>query len=152
MCHGDDGIARQEWYALGQLRCAPVFERWMTEFGTNLRSTIERSTVLRVLAMVLWFHSYFRNTIDRTRVLASTSKGYVGWIPETARLGDTVALLAGAPFPFILRKRPDGYFSVVGDAYIQGIMHGEAWPADNETGSARSKSSRLRERLISLAD
>lgn len=133
MCHGDDGIARQEWNPPNQLRCEPVFEQWLTENSSNLPSTIERSALLRILAMVMRLHLYF-NRVDRTRVIASTSKGYLGWIPETARSGDMIALLARAPCPIILRKRPDGYFSVVGDAYIEGIMHGEAWSQDNETG------------------
>ncbi|KAK5124302.1 hypothetical protein LTR85_002005 [Meristemomyces frigidus] len=67
---------------------------------------------------------------DLTRVLARTSDHHVGWIPERSRVGDRICLFAGAPFPFVIRDIGEGYYELIGDAYIQGIMNGEAWPED----------------------
>jgi hypothetical protein len=52
----------------------------------------------------------------------------MGLIPAHAQEGDVVAVLTGGHVPIILRPR-DGYYTVVGDAYVQGIMDGEAMPA-----------------------
>lgn len=134
MCHGHDGIVQREPNTLNQEHCVPVFEQWLAESRLTFGSAIEQSTVLMALTMALRFNIFCRDEIDRTRVLASMSKARLGWIPELARSGDAVALLGGAPYPFILRRRQDGYYSVVGDAYIEGIMHGEAWPPDDKTG------------------
>lgn len=88
--------------------------------------------------------------LDTTKVLGLTSNAYmgwsngdleveeagaverVGWIPEVAKVGDIVCLLQGAPFPFVLRPDNDGYYEIIGDAYVHGVMHGEAWPEDDE--------------------
>ncbi|KAI0162912.1 heterokaryon incompatibility protein-domain-containing protein [Pestalotiopsis sp. NC0098] len=66
--------------------------------------------------------------LDHDHVLAQTSFGCYGWVPGRAQVGDSVVLLEGAARPFILRQTSDGWYRVVGDAYIQGRMNGEAWP------------------------
>lgn len=68
--------------------------------------------------------------LDSTRVLASTSDGRIGWVPESSKAGDAICLLKGAPFPFVLRDRGGGSYELQGDAYVQGIENGEAWPPD----------------------
>ncbi|KAL2059835.1 hypothetical protein VTL71DRAFT_9990 [Oculimacula yallundae] len=56
--------------------------------------------------------------------------GRLGWGPDKMREGDVVGILHGASIPFILR--PVGNrFEVIGDAYVHGIMGGEAM--DRET-------------------
>ena len=71
--------------------------------------------------------------LDTTRILARTSDRRVGWVPQHTKPGDLVALIRGAPFPFILRRADDEHYTIVGDAYIVGIMQGEACPkADND--------------------
>ena len=71
-----------------------------------------------------------RMTADTTRVLASMADGRIGWLPGSSQSDDHICLIQGAAFPFVLRARGDGTFAVVGDSYIHGIMHGEAWPED----------------------
>nr|POF07819.1 heterokaryon incompatibility protein 6, or allele [Quercus suber] len=76
--------------------------------------------------------------LDGARILADFSDGHVGWVPEHAQKGDVLYLLQGAPEPYILRPAVVGLISdpdiplytLVGDAYILGIMRGEAWPFD----------------------
>ena len=55
-----------------------------------------------------------------------TSKGYVGWAHPRAEKGDKVCILKGCSVPILLRSRPEGCYVVVGDAYVHGIMNGEA--------------------------
>ena len=70
--------------------------------------------------------------LDRTRLLAAMTDGRLGWVPRDAQPGDHVCLIQGCPAPFIVRERDDGYLAIVGDAFVQGVMSGEAWPKDYE--------------------
>nr|POF25955.1 heterokaryon incompatibility protein 6, or allele [Quercus suber] len=72
--------------------------------------------------------------LDPSRVLAWTSDGRVGWVPQNSREGDVIVLLQGAPEPYVVRERAegDGTCTLIGDAYIHGIMLGEAWEHDHE--------------------
>ena len=106
------------------------FQRWQAIAHQTINSDLELSTMYKALRRYLCLDWEIPNFIDRTRILTSTTTGLVGWIPEAAEPGDFVTLFEGSPWPFILRKRQEGYYSVIGDAYIQGIMHGEAWPED----------------------
>jgi hypothetical protein len=67
------------------------------------------------------------------RQLFTTTKGYLGVVTGKARVGDLVCLLLGAAVPFILRKVEEGcgkgtnrHFKLVGEAYVYGLMNGEA--------------------------
>ena len=72
------------------------------------------------------------HNLDTTRILAGMSNLKAGWVPQHARVGDFVALIKGAPFPFILRRLDGQYYSIVGDAYIEEIMKGEACPESDD--------------------
>jgi hypothetical protein len=54
-------------------------------------------------------------------------KGYLGMAKRSAdlRYTDFIGVLFGANVPFILRK-VDNHFLLVSDAYVEGLMHGEA--------------------------
>lgn len=59
-----------------------------------------------------------------------TARGYVGIAPDGARLGDRIAIVQGGAVPFVLRPgKHQGFtsvFALVGEAYMHGIMYGEA--------------------------
>ncbi|KAK8223084.1 heterokaryon incompatibility protein-domain-containing protein [Phyllosticta capitalensis] len=60
---------------------------------------------------------------------AQTASGYVGLVPDAAVQGDVVAVLAGGGVPYMLREVPgekEGTYRLVGPAYVEGIMGGEA--------------------------
>ena len=77
------------------------------------------------------FHSVFCQHY-RTRCLFRTRKGYLGLGPREAKEGDRVGLVAGARTPFVLRRRDADTkggaerYGLVGEAYVHGIMRGEA--------------------------
>jgi hypothetical protein len=65
------------------------------------------------------------------RRLFHTSKGYLGLGPALLQAGDLVCVLAGGAIPFVLRQDlrsspSKRRFKLVGEAYVHGIMHGEA--------------------------
>jgi len=71
------------------------------------------------------------------RIVRRIEQQYLGLFPERIYEGDSVVLLKGARVPFVLRKstqtRDDGeeLWGIVGDAYVYGIMAGEAWDETN---------------------
>jgi len=59
------------------------------------------------------------------RSFATTQKGYLALVPRKATPGKSVCVLRGGNVPFILNRRQDGYFELVGEAYVHGVMDGE---------------------------
>jgi hypothetical protein len=57
-----------------------------------------------------------------------TKKGYVGFVPYEAKLGDEICILHGGAVPFCMRRIPrmDSMYKLIGESYIHGIMYGEA--------------------------
>lgn len=71
---------------------------------------------------------------DDTRILIKLSDNRFGWASNKVRAGDLVILVKGAPFPFVVTtNRMTGRFQMLGDAYIDGVMKGEAWK-DHQSG------------------
>lgn len=63
---------------------------------------------------------------SRARRFASTSHGRLANIPIGAQAGDIVCIILGGSVPYVLRPQKDGYYSLVGECYLHGLMHGEA--------------------------
>ncbi|KAF2493959.1 hypothetical protein BU16DRAFT_562915 [Lophium mytilinum] len=60
------------------------------------------------------------------RRLFRTHTKFLGTGPRSLEVGDELWVLAGAPVPFVLRRLPNGRHQLVGEAYVYGLMHGEA--------------------------
>ena len=98
----------------------------------------------------LTYLSNQRRALHNRRIFR-TSKGYYGVGHRTIEVGDICCVIRGANVPFVLRKaqlEPDhsiqtsekSYaYKLVGEAYIQGVMNGEALVASK--GEMRSNSS-----------
>ncbi|KAF9229921.1 hypothetical protein BU15DRAFT_24559, partial [Melanogaster broomeanus] len=54
---------------------------------------------------------------------------YVGLVPRSAQLGDTISLFKGGKVPLVLRplKEHDESWRLVGECYVHGIMQGSAF-------------------------
>ncbi|KAK4888651.1 hypothetical protein LTR27_012495 [Elasticomyces elasticus] len=75
-----------------------------------------------------------RNDLVRKgRRLFATSKGSAGIVALSVSEDDEVWIMPGSPTPFVLRKRDDGTYELVGEAYVDGIMNGEAFRNDSST-------------------
>lgn len=61
----------------------------------------------------------------RARQLAVTVGRYMCLVPDSARIGDIVAIIDGCSLPTILRPS-HGAFQLIGDCYVHGIMYGTA--------------------------
>ncbi|KAE9377656.1 hypothetical protein N431DRAFT_434813 [Stipitochalara longipes BDJ] len=66
------------------------------------------------------------------RRLATTRKGYFGWVPDKrdadgrdqVKNGDLIAIVFGCSTPLVLRSQGDAY-RIIGEAYLEGFMEGE---------------------------
>jgi len=56
-----------------------------------------------------------------------TSTGHVGIAESRIQKGDLIALVRGADFPFVLRRKGEEHFNFIGCAYIWGAIRGELW-------------------------
>jgi hypothetical protein len=96
--------------------------RFMEECGHKVPGVDEE-----VIVKAIRFANAMRRT-SRLRPIGLTRKGYIGSVPKNSRVNDEVCILRGGRVPFILRRLDQGSrFSFVGDAYVHGIMRGEAW-------------------------
>jgi hypothetical protein len=50
----------------------------------------------------------------------------VGMGPKATQRDDLVCVFHGAPAPFIIRRKDNGRFTYIGEAFVDGMMHGEA--------------------------
>ena len=65
--------------------------------------------------------------VSQGRQLVKTDSGRVGLASTSATVGDEVWILSGASVPFVLRRvSKDSQYRLVGEAYVHGIMDGEA--------------------------
>jgi hypothetical protein len=58
------------------------------------------------------------------RQLAITRTGYLALVPDRAKEGDAVCIFRGAKVPYVLRKKEEEGFELVGEAYVHGLMDG----------------------------
>lgn len=73
----------------------------------------------------LSFMETLRSKMDGMDRIFVTRGGHIGRCKHFARLGDFICLLEGCVLPMILRK-VDTHYELIGDAYADGIMQGEA--------------------------
>lgn len=66
------------------------------------------------------------NAATMCRRVMSTEGGRIELVPINTRKGDVVALFTGGRVPIILRPETGEHYTVVWDAYVLGIMNGEA--------------------------
>jgi hypothetical protein len=97
---------------------AARFEAWMGRGTQNGEPRDEYEDYIR---------PFNRSAVPRCmyRSFLVTERGYLGLgSRNTVALQDYVCVLRGGAVPFILRKRGDGYWGLVGEAYVHGIMDG----------------------------
>jgi hypothetical protein len=74
------------------------------------------------------------------RSIFLTRNGCIGSAPPAMRSGDLVVILEGGNVPFILREQNNGdFYQIVGAAYVNGIMKGQAVKKWKKKGGQRVK-------------
>lgn len=83
------------------------------------------------------FDSRLRSMADKRPFM--TKIGYVGMAPKVSQVSDIVVVLFGSQVPFVLRPHlgsPKGYYTLLGEAYCDGIMDGEVLQPGNTRSDA----------------
>jgi len=93
------------------------------KFGADLRY----EKIRHVPGVRSFFVNIINEIADHKRCLFATSNGRLGSGPLDIEVGDQIYLLGGVPLPMVLREASTpGTFTVVGPAYVYGLMEGEA--------------------------
>ncbi|KAL8735817.1 MAG: hypothetical protein Q9166_000681 [cf. Caloplaca sp. 2 TL-2023] len=112
------GLSIQQW------------ARWMTWTFAGMRlrhtSVLHRQGTNQKEFLKPDFAADLAFNIECGQRLMVTDQGYIGWAHHRARKDDSLYILKGCSVPVILRPRAGGGFYVVGDAYVHGLMQGEA--------------------------
>lgn len=105
----------------------------------SIREYLKRGLEVNVHSAAAFDGSYSKcaariHRVTSHRALFVTEGGYIGLSPWNAQVGDQVVVLKGGKTPFLIRPlgetgasvADEGQFELVGEAYVQGIMMGEA--------------------------
>jgi hypothetical protein len=102
---------------------------WIMRFDANL-SHLDSVSSHYTGAEIHAFDSQVYKSVNMRRLLVSDNDRWLGLAPMDAQVGDKIVLLGGGKVPYILRPKDGaetGYYELIGDAYVHGIMDGEAW-------------------------
>ena len=116
--HPSDQLHKQAYRAMR------YFLRHLEDFYARDTAAID----VQELANEPLVNAYLRlssQNISYKRLCAS-SRRYLGWLPDAGALGDVICIFSGADVPYLLRPDRDDHYKLIGECYIQGIMHGEA--------------------------
>ena len=86
---------------------------------------------------VLHEHDYYVTKVMSNReffVAKDDTSSYMGVVMGVPRDGDCVCVLLGGDTPFVLRPKGGGEWQLVAEAYVHGIMDGEAMARAVEEG------------------
>jgi hypothetical protein len=78
-------------------------------------------------------HAHIEAALDKwssKRRFSVTYAGRLACVPLGSRRGDIICILFGGEVPYVLRPIGDGYFAIVGECYVDDIMHGEGLSLD----------------------
>lgn len=70
-----------------------------------------------------WYEEMIHRLHSRRPFITST--GFVGLCPSHVAVGDVVCIFYGGKAPYVIRPGKYETFTLVGEAYVQGIMYGE---------------------------
>lgn len=65
-------------------------------------------------------------SIINGKVLFKTDRDFIGLTEQGCVVGDIVCIFLGGPVPFVIRTQPGGTYHLHGEAYVHGVMDGEA--------------------------
>ena len=79
-------------------------------------------------------HTLIESSLEKwaaKRRFCTTTRGRLGFVPTIAQRGDLICILYGGEVPYLLRPQSSNSYIVLGECYVDGIMHGEALTRDS---------------------
>ncbi|KAK4863708.1 hypothetical protein LT330_002486 [Penicillium expansum] len=122
-------IASQKLFYSWRASLAPFYllNRWNAD--RMLRPLGFVGYAIKTYRMFSEFPRFLEGSYGRR--LGRADNGYLCLVPATAEVGDKVILARGGRVPLVVREDGGtGYWRLVGEAYVHGIMDGEAWEGD----------------------
>lgn len=82
------------------------------KYAENWRNKIADARTAKLFVARMFSRAVER--MAKNRLLCSTKRGRIGWVPREAMVGDVVCVLDGAKVPFVLKPDPErkGVFRV----------------------------------------
>ena len=123
---GPDGAKAPSWY----YRACLVSLTHVTQYGDL--STVMLIDAANTPSVMVAFLTRVQEVVWNRKFLLSRGdnndqKTYFGLAPTNAKRGDLICILFGLSVPIILREVREGPgYTVIGEAYIYGMMDGEA--------------------------
>ena len=134
---GNDGFDRQMGAIWRTLRCNLFPDLWEPVKTTqpDFHKSLEQFRILvdpKVQADNSFLGScgYVLNNFGnflRNRSMNITGKGQLGLAPQASSPGDFIVVFLGCRSPMVLRPTGSSAYLVVGEAYVDGLMTGEAF-------------------------
>lgn len=131
---GPDGTNAPSWYHRACLEClAQVTQNGDLSTGALMENPNTPSTMvtfLKRVQQVVWNRKFLRSKGSDEGV---EDKKLFGLAPTNAQEGDLICVLFGCSVPVILREmKTEGgcYYYFIGEAYVHGMMDGEALAKD----------------------
>lgn len=128
---GPDGKSAPSWYRRACLECLThINQNGDLNTGALMENHNTPTTMvafLKRVQRVVWNRKFFRS---RGGSYQDESDQLFGLAPTKSKIGDWIVLLFGCSVPVILREfktADDRYFELVGEAYVHGMMDGEAF-------------------------
>lgn len=131
-----EGVTPPSWY---QKACKSTLLRTSSSGDIDTQKLITARDMpptivefLERVRRVVWNRKFLLSNFPTERLRHAGE--LFGIAPKGAREGDLICILFGCSVPVILRERKTGaeaFFEFVGDAYIHGMMEGEAFTDKN---------------------
>ncbi|KAK6435373.1 hypothetical protein LTR95_008437 [Oleoguttula sp. CCFEE 5521] len=116
-----------------------VFDQWFESLSPIRTLTRAKLAALPKLYKPLAFAGYVRKTWQSyakfndvlehayNRRMGRTAKGRLALVPKSAAVGDLIVLCKGGRVPLCLRPVDEVTFTLLGEAYVHGVVNGEAF-------------------------
>ena len=128
---GPDGKSAPSWYRRACLECLThITQNGDLSTGAlieNHNTPTTMVTFLKRVQRVVWNRKFFRS---RGGEYQDEGDQLFGLAPTKSQVGDLIVILYGCSVPVLLREfktKRDHYFELVGEAYVHGMMDGEAF-------------------------
>ena len=111
-------------FASSFLACAQL-KHYTANTDLNVAMRDDPNTITSLLSESQPFLRALEFTANNGRFCV-TRDGHIGVVPKRAAKGDGICVFLGGSVPFVIRKTDSGYYSLVGECYVHGLMDGKA--------------------------
>lgn len=129
--HYESSVEQDPHWGWVAARIQTMHEPMDHELHRQLQQLLEYKKILLLSSNAI--QRYFHQCVGQVRYqkLFRTVRGQIGMASWPAETGDEIWLCSGLRVPLVIRPS-DGGCRLIGQAYLEGHMHSEGWPQDEE--------------------